>query len=68
MASGNVLDTMTASKEAATTLLKIPRHFPVPDLKLKNLCAARRRAERQLMRKKDLAFKTTFNRLNSAIR
>ncbi|KAL1445478.1 hypothetical protein MTO96_045008 [Rhipicephalus appendiculatus] len=50
--SGELFADMLRSKRAATSLLKLPDHFPAPDLKLKNLCAARGRAEWKLMRKK----------------
>uniref|UniRef100_L7LY18 Putative tick transposon n=1 Tax=Rhipicephalus pulchellus TaxID=72859 RepID=L7LY18_RHIPC len=67
--SGDIFQDMLASKAAATAILKLPAHFPAPDLKLRNLCAARRRAEKKLMRRSgEPALKTQFNRLNAAIR
>lgn len=67
--SGDLFADMLRSKKLATAELKLPDHFPAPDLKLKNLCAARRRAERRLMRTKgDPPMKTVYNRINAVIR
>lgn len=51
-----------------TTSAFLPHSFSRPDLKLLNLCAARRRSQKTLQRKGSVQCKTEFNRINAAVR
>ena len=63
-----IVDTMIRSKKAATKTIRLPEHFPAPDLTLQNICAARRRSQLCLMRTGAGIYKTQFNRINAFIR
>lgn len=61
-----ILQAVLTSANQATIKIKLPEHYPEPDLTLLNLCAARRQAQLKLQRKYSSANKTDLNRINAA--
>lgn len=63
-----ILHAIKSSAEEATTRIRLPEHYPEPDLKLLSLCASRRQAQRNLQRNFSSTRKIVLNTINAATR
>lgn len=63
-----IVTTILCALMLNTKVVRLPDHFPSPDLKLLNLTAARRRAQRRLRRHPTSSNRTTFNRISATLR